>query len=197
MNLANMERGGWKVPANATHEIFEEANAIAFFCPVGPVVKVRVYTGRSQKARSQFTARDVESAHSAVLTSVVPRLLRERQARSAAMRKISAKRANLSHSFSVGQILYTSWGYDQTNIDFFEVSRVVSPQSIEVRRRNSAETESSPGAFRGTTVPAEGFADKKTHRLVIGQHGGFSVRAGFGRAQLLYPWDGTPKQYTA
>lgn len=32
-----------------------------------------------------------------------------------------AIRANMEHPFKVGQIYYTSWGYDQTNVDFYEV----------------------------------------------------------------------------
>ncbi len=33
-------------------------------------------------------------------------------------------RANMDHGFAVGQVYYDSWGYDQTNIDFYEVVEV-------------------------------------------------------------------------
>lgn len=36
----------------------------------------------------------------------------------------AAVRANMQHGFEVGQIYYDSWGYDQTNIDFYEITEV-------------------------------------------------------------------------
>ena len=35
-----------------------------------------------------------------------------------------AIRANMQHGFEVGQVYYTSWGYDQTNVDFYIVLEV-------------------------------------------------------------------------
>lgn len=196
MNLAAIQRS-WKIPANATHEVFEEANAIAFFCPDGEAVQVRVFTGRAQRARTRFTARSVEAAHNTLETRIVPRLVDERARRSMSAKAVAAKRAACVHAHQLGDILYTSWGYEQTNISFFEVTRVVSAQCIEVRLRNSQETEDCPGAFAGYAIPVEGYADKRTHRLTINPAGGFTVSRGFGKAQILHSWDGKPKRYTA
>jgi len=33
-------------------------------------------------------------------------------------------RENMQHGFEVGQVYYSSWGYDQTNVDFYEVLEV-------------------------------------------------------------------------
>ena len=43
----------------------------------------------------------------------------------------SKKEAIASHTFKVGDCLYQSWGYDQTNIDFFEVVAVL-PKSVKI-----------------------------------------------------------------
>jgi len=41
--------------------------------------------------------------------------------------------SNAVHPFKVGQIFYNSWGYDQTNIDFYQVIEI-KPKSIVVQR---------------------------------------------------------------
>ncbi len=43
------------------------------------------------------------------------------------------KNTTFKHSLQVGDIFYSSWGYDQTNIDFFEVVRLSGKQSVDLR----------------------------------------------------------------
>ncbi len=43
---------------------------------------------------------------------------------------IRKAKEEMNHSFKIGQILYDSWGYEQTNIDFYQVTAVL-PKSIE------------------------------------------------------------------
>lgn len=43
-----------------------------------------------------------------------------------------AIRANMQHGFEVGQIYYDSWGYDQTNIDFYQIVEVKA-KSVVIR----------------------------------------------------------------
>lgn len=47
--------------------------------------------------------------------------------------KKAAFRKNFVNPFIVGDILVDSWGYDQTNIDFYEVTKV-GKKSIKIRR---------------------------------------------------------------
>jgi hypothetical protein len=58
------------------------------------------------------------------------------------------------HPLKVGDILHTSWGYDQTNVEFFEVVRVVSDRSVELRELAQARTET--GWCTGTCKPVPG-----------------------------------------
>jgi hypothetical protein len=63
------------------------------------------------------------------------------------------------HTLKVGDILVSSWGYDQTNIDFYQVTRVVGPMSVEIRAIGSkslgedgfmtAKCVAVPDAFKG------------------------------------------------
>ena len=54
------------------------------------------------------------------------------------------KEAIAWHDFKVGEALYASWGYDQTNIDFFEVVEVL-PKSVKVRPVSQIMVEGSDG----------------------------------------------------
>jgi hypothetical protein len=42
------------------------------------------------------------------------------------------ERKNFVHDFKEGDILYSSWGYDQTNIDFYQVTKIIG-KAIEIR----------------------------------------------------------------
>lgn len=73
-----------------------------------------------------------------------------------------AKRSQ-AHTLKVGDVLYSSWGYDQTNINFYQVTRIVGKQSVEVREINSeskpedgfmtAEKRAIKGAFYENEKP--------------------------------------------
>ena len=63
----------------------------------------------------------------------------------------AAERAK-GHTLEVGHILYSSWGYEQTNIDFFQVVAVPSKCFVEVRPIGSIRTEDGPN-YTGKVVP--------------------------------------------
>lgn len=68
-------------------------------------------------------------------------------------RKAERKASNVRR-LVVGDILRSSWGYDQTNIDYYEVTALVGTSMVEVRpiARQSLETES----MQGKCVPCPG-----------------------------------------
>lgn len=70
-------------------------------------------------------------------------------------RKAKKKEAqsNMKHNFEVGNIIYNSWGYDQTNIDFYQV--VESKQkSIKIQPIHSYRVENSEGFMCCNVKPA-------------------------------------------
>jgi hypothetical protein len=60
-----------------------------------------------------------------------------------------------SHDFKVGDALYASWGYDQTNIDFFEVIEIL-PKSVKVRPISQIMVDGSEGFMSESVKPAYG-----------------------------------------
>lgn len=65
-------------------------------------------------------------------------------------KRTTAQKAKTNkYGVKVGDLFYTSWGYDQTNIDFFQVIKLVGDSSVRVRqvipqsRRIDAYTDGS------------------------------------------------------
>jgi hypothetical protein len=55
------------------------------------------------------------------------------------------------HALVVGDVLVSSWGYDQTNYDYYQVTRLVGVQSVEIREL--AKQVASTGWLQGNCVP--------------------------------------------
>jgi hypothetical protein len=43
------------------------------------------------------------------------------------------ERSLMSHTLEVGSILVSSWGYDQTNIDYYQVTKLIGKTMVEIR----------------------------------------------------------------
>ena len=88
----------------------------------------------------------------------------------------------------VGDILSSSWGYDQTNVDFYKVKKVMA-KSVAIVQIGTSET--SVGYLTGKAIPfgaEQGEVMTKRFRLT---DDGYGVRiASYASAYL---WDGKPK----
>lgn len=97
----------------------------------------------------------------------------------------------------VGDILYSSWGYDQTNIDFYQVT-AVSGSSATVREiaKNYLPSQSSRG--QDAVMPAVGsFIGPPKKKRVQKSGGGRDYRIKIDDSSTAWPWDGKPKFQTA
>jgi hypothetical protein len=94
---------------------------------------------------------------------------------------------------AVGSILYTSWGYDQTNYDFYQVVERRGTSTI-VLRKLAVESENE-GWCRDKVKPRKDVFIERDEPLVrrINKHG----RARIESYSCLYPWDGLPKHATS
>ncbi len=93
-------------------------------------------------------------------------------------------------ALKVGDIFYTSWGYDQTNIDFFKIVKI-SGKRITVKELRQSTT--ATGFDCGDCVP-EQFFIKDAKEIILGvcKHGGFQIEGHYAAI-----WDGKPKGYTS
>jgi len=91
--------------------------------------------------------------------------LKQRQLRKEADR---AERRAFRHTLKVGDILSASWGYEQTNIEFYQVTRIVGKRMIEIREL--AQDKYEDGFLQGTTSPVPDRFISSPQRVMV-QHG--------------------------
>jgi len=66
--------------------------------------------------------------------------------------KEKAQKKSYRHSFQVGDLLHYSWGYDQTNCEYYQVTRV-SNASVWIRRISSESVPGSAGFMSESVRP--------------------------------------------
>lgn len=71
-----------------------------------------------------------------------------------AVTKRKAERVNFKHTLKVGDVLMAMWGYDQTNVDYYEVTALIGSKQVEIRQIAS---QSEPTLYmQGVSVPKTG-----------------------------------------
>jgi len=112
--------------------------------------------------------------------------------RESAAAKARARAANNGpHSLRVGQVLYSSWGYDQTNIDWYEVTKILGKRYVEIRPISSVAVGEQGGPQQGT-APAVGKYTGEPMRKAAG----FDNSIRIASYAFAHPWDGEPQQET-
>lgn len=98
-----------------------------------------------------------------------------------------------AHTLTVGQILESMWGYDQTNVDFYEVVKVT--RTTVVVRKLRAEAVEQRAHMSSTVTPnPEDYAGEPFRRKVITY--GSSPFIQIESYANAYPWDGAPRTAT-
>lgn len=101
------------------------------------------------------------------------------------------ERVQYKHNLKVGDILISSWGYDQTNIDFYEVVEV-GEKSVKIREIDGRTLPSNEPS-QDKVVPAPGRYKGPVMTKMVGTGDSVKVRS-FAWA---HKWDGTPAYQTA
>lgn len=80
----------------------------------------------------------------------------------------AAKRA-AGHALKVGDVLRSSWGYDQTNVDYYEVTALIGATMVEYRSIGSQSQ--ATGYMQGVSVPAPGQYTSAPKRARVSDYG--------------------------
>ena len=119
----------------------------------------------------------------------VSKTVNNRIARAAEVAKYKAERLAPTN-LKKGDILYCSWGYDQTQVDFYKVKEVVGNNRIKIVPMTAIVAKQSTGA--DYMVAGE---EKGTPMLKVANGRQNSVKiTSYSNAYL---WDGQPKYETA
>lgn len=110
--------------------------------------------------------------------------------------KADAEKILAAAGYVPGAYVDSSWGYEQTNRDFYLIDKV-SGQFVVLRKVPNKIVEHDAGGMRGKAVPdvdagpvGEPFR-RKVHIHDNGAVGGLSIEHGWA-----YLWDGKPKHFS-
>ena len=104
--------------------------------------------------------------------------------------------ATTTKEIKVGDIFYASWGYEQTNITFFKVTKLVGTQTLELQELNSIQKSDGPQTMTGTSTPGTKLVGQPIRkRLATGVLGDPEVK--IKNYMVAKLWDGKPKQFSS
>lgn len=99
------------------------------------------------------------------------------------------------HNIKIGEIFYNSWGYEQTNIDFYQVV-AVAKKSIKLRQIAAIKTPDAEYGDRGTSMPDVGNFISEITKTKIPYLFNDKWRVKFVHGTGTQ-WDGKPKHYSS
>jgi len=150
----------------------------------------KTFLGKSLKSKHNF--RFLNTAQRDVWLKDFFSLHGDNERRNEAYKAEQRKNRTSPTTLKVGDILVSSWGYEQTNIEFYQVVKVVGNNSIDIRRVADDRT-SRDGGFTGMATPiADQFVEETQRRRA-----GADNTVKFSSFQYASEWDGRPKAWTA
>jgi len=114
--------------ANAKPVACEGTDASVFTYEKADKFYAIAFHGKATKPDWHYSFRKEE-----VRAECIAKFIASRKAHAEYMAKRKAEKEK-PHTLKVGQILCCTWGYDQTNVDYYEVTRVPGPMSVEIRQ---------------------------------------------------------------
>mgnify|MGYP001276633658 CR=1 FL=1 len=143
---------------------------------------VEYFRSTRVKRPERFLTREPEAAIQRRFDAV-----NEHKARVAERRKSRSGERELQ----VGDILYSSWGYNMTHADFYRVTKLVGKQSVEVEALSN-KTVTGDGGWSGTAAPdLEQRGSKLEGRFRVTN--GSTIKISY--SQYASKWDGRPKYF--
>lgn len=176
------------IPENAEAREFPAAAVIAYCYESQRGPALIAYKGRQSKPARFYAFRSVEARDKA-LADYVSERTREEDAK--------RERRNTPHGLQAGDIVYSTYGYEQTNVNFYEVVRIVSERSAVVREIEADKVEDGAGAMCGKATPRPGVFTPKSVEATRRATGWERLGAGKEWRGELVKWDGRPCRYSS
>lgn len=126
------------------------------------------FSGKRQKPDFHIRFGEKERAENHVSSWLDGLMIRAQEKRA-----LRQKRSETPNPLVVGDVLRSSWGYEQTNVDYYEVTAVVGKHTVEIREiaRESENTE----CMQGVCVPCPGKFIGESMRKRVDDRGGVKI----------------------
>lgn len=139
---------------------------------------------RQPKLYNFSTLKQVE----AYIASMLKRQEQKIAARATAKVEAKAQAATVK----VGDIFVSSWGYEQTNVDFYRVVKLIGTQSMLVQKLTTATVEGSTQSHGMACMVVAGAGTVyEPFKARLNAYGGFKVNG--SSYQTAHKWDGRPQ----
>lgn len=143
------------------------------------------FVGKAQKPSWRFWFRS-EAARAERIAETIANA----QAHKAQVAERRAKN-NAPHKWEVGLILSSSWGYEQTNVNFFEVVAVVGKCFVDVEEIGSQVATDAHEGYSSMSSKVVPDPEARTGKITRCKVSRGSIKSPvYGYAS---PWDGLPK----
>lgn len=146
---------------------------------------VMVYFGKQKKPTVSGIFRTLAARDEAIA-----RAFKSRQAYLEYKREKREKELAMPRGVEVGDIFYTSWGYEQTNLDFYQVVGLVGKVTVKLRKIAKDTTEQFRDAGYAVALPGEFVKDEIIRVQMRGGRGSID-------GHILTKWDGKPKYWSS
>ncbi len=143
-----------------------------------------IKVGRKATAYKYFRNEEFAQSHVKREKRIYERKLEEDQQKA---ELLAEAKSNFVNSYKVGDILYDSWGYEQTNLEWYQV---VGTTKLGVKVRRIAHNYEATGKMQGKETPVKGeFTSEKveTFRITVcadGSH--FMKKASLWNGEALH-----------
>lgn len=97
------------------------------------------------------------------------------------------------HTLKPGDILYTSWGYEQTNVEFYEV-RAVRGAVVDLQQLAEDVTDNGALSMQGNKTARAG---EYVGGLIKGKRPTSRNTVRIDSCATAFPWDGRPKSWSS
>ena len=136
------------IPKDSTKLDTDESSAVVYTYNTNKSVGAMGFQGRRQKPTFHYLFKDVAKRDKYVeefFESVKEQENYKRQRKAVEQAK--------GRGLEVGDVMVSSWGYEQTNVDFYQVTRLVGKKSVELRKIGYSDHKTD-GFLTGTCRPA-------------------------------------------
>lgn len=115
------------IPKNATPLADTGTDAVIYVYEANGKPYALGFHGKANKPDFHYSYRTVESRAEAIARYI------EGRKQTAQLKAETKTKRMQPHTLKIGDILDSSWGYDQTNVDYYQVTRIVGPHTVELR----------------------------------------------------------------
>jgi len=116
----------------------------------------------------------------------------EAEAKEVKKAKLTDARKNFTSPFEVGQILYNSYGYEQTNVSFYQITKI---EGKTVTVRQVCQDRTDTGNMSGKTMPIKDeFCGQEIKKIVQIRMWGETLKV---YIDGMSEWDGQAKYWSS